>query len=63
MALSVVGGGCIPLCSSWQAACRLSDEGMLFQRRAAKAMVAYQGRTEVTEADVEKIITSCLNHR
>jgi len=45
---------------------RLDVDGLrgdLVINRAAKALVAYEGRTEVTAPDVERVITSCLNHR
>ncbi len=31
--------------------------------RAAKALVAFEGRTEVKVDDIERVIPSCLNHR
>lgn len=37
--------------------------GDIVTNRAAKAYAAYNGRTEVTIEDIEKIITLCLRHR
>ena len=37
--------------------------GDIVVTRAAKALVAYEGRTEVTEADIERVIGPCLSHR
>jgi magnesium chelatase subunit I len=37
--------------------------GDLVTNRAARALVAYEGRTEVTTADVERVVGMCLNHR
>ncbi len=37
--------------------------GDIVTNRAAKALCAYEGRTTVTQADVEKVITLCLRHR
>ncbi len=37
--------------------------GDIVVNRAAKALVAFEGRNEVTNADVERIISLCLNHR
>lgn len=37
--------------------------GDIVINRAVKALVAYEARNEVTLADVERIIPSCLNHR
>ena len=37
--------------------------GDIVTNRAAKAYAAYNGRTEVTVEDIEKIITLCLRHR
>ena len=45
---------------------RLNVDGLrgdIVVNRAAKAYVAYDGRSEVTETDVAKVITLCLNHR
>lgn len=45
---------------------RLDVDGLrgdIVINRAAKALVAYEGRSEVTLKDVERIIPSCLNHR
>ncbi len=45
---------------------RLDVDGLrgdLVVNRAARALVAYEGRDTVTKEDVGKIITSCLNHR
>lgn len=45
---------------------RLDVDGLrgdLVVNRAAKALVALEGRAKVEEADVERVITSCLNHR
>ena len=46
--------------------CRLNVDGLrgdLVINRAAKALVALEGRTEVTKEDIERVISSCLNHR
>ena len=47
--------------------CALVDvdglRGDIVVTRAAKALVAYEGRTEVTEADIERVIGPCLSHR
>jgi magnesium chelatase subunit I len=37
--------------------------GDIVTNRAAKAFAAYNGRTEVTIEDIEKVITLCLRHR
>jgi magnesium chelatase subunit I len=37
--------------------------GDIVTNRAAKAFAAYNGRTEVTVEDIEKVITLCLRHR
>eukprot|EP00929_Paragymnodinium_shiwhaense_P109740 TRINITY_DN7624_c0_g1_i1.p1 TRINITY_DN7624_c0_g1~~TRINITY_DN7624_c0_g1_i1.p1 ORF type:complete len:437 (-),score=96.00 TRINITY_DN7624_c0_g1_i1:235-1545(-) len=37
--------------------------GDIVSNRAARAYAAYEGRTEVTEADVRKVLTPCLRHR
>ena len=37
--------------------------GDIVTNRAAKAYAAYNDRTKVTVADIEKIITLCLRHR
>lgn len=37
--------------------------GDIVTNRAAKAFAAYNGRTEVTIDDIEKVITLCLRHR
>jgi magnesium chelatase subunit I len=37
--------------------------GDIVTNRAAKAYCAFDGRTEVTEEDVRKVITLCLRHR
>eukprot|EP00877_Chromochloris_zofingiensis_P002200 jgi/Chrzof1/11981/Cz06g16260.t1_CHLI1[v5.2] len=45
---------------------RLNVDGLrgdLVVNRAAKALVAFEGRRDVTKADIGKIINSCLNHR
>lgn len=45
---------------------RLDVDGLrgdLVVNRAAKALVAYEGRTEVTQEDVERVVSGCLNHR
>mmetsp|Transcript_5544 Transcript_5544/g.12272 ORF Transcript_5544/g.12272 Transcript_5544/m.12272 type:complete len:448 (-) Transcript_5544:851-2194(-) len=45
---------------------RLDVDGLrgdIVVNRAAKALVAYEGRKEVTVADVEKVVSLCLNHR
>jgi len=46
--------------------CRLNVDGLrgdIVTNRAAKALVAYEGRNKVTQEDVEKVVTLCLNHR
>ena len=47
--------------------CALVDvdglRGDIVVTRAAKAYVAYEGRNEVTQDDVEKVIGPCLSHR
>ena len=47
--------------------CSLLDvdgiRGDIVTNRAAKALVALEGRDEVTMKDVEKVIGLCLNHR
>ena len=47
--------------------CSLLDvdgiRGDIVTNRAAKALVAFEGREEVSMADVEKVIGLCLNHR
>lgn len=45
---------------------RLEVDGLrgdIVINRAVKALVAWEGRKEVTVSDVERIIPSCLNHR
>ena len=45
---------------------RLDVDGLrgdLVVNRAAKALVAYEGRDAVTQEDVGRVITGCLNHR
>ncbi|KAI8468270.1 MAG: magnesium chelatase subunit I [Monoraphidium minutum] len=45
---------------------RLEVDGLrgdLVVNRAARALVAYEGRDTVTQADVGRVISSCLNHR
>lgn len=37
--------------------------GDLVTNRAAKAIAAYEGRTEVTVEDIRRIVTLCLRHR
>ena len=37
--------------------------GDIVTNRAAKAFAAYEGRTEVTVEDIEKVIVLCLRHR
>lgn len=37
--------------------------GDMVTSRAAKALVAFEGRTEVSEKDIFKVITLCLRHR
>ena len=37
--------------------------GDIVTNRAAKAFAAFEKRTEVTVADISKIITLCLRHR
>jgi len=37
--------------------------GDIVTNRAAKALAAYEGRTEVTVEDVQKVIALCLRHR
>ena len=47
--------------------CSLLDvdgiRGDIVTNRAAKALVAFEGREEVSLSDVEKVIELCLNHR
>ena len=47
--------------------CSLLDvdgiRGDIVTNRAARALVAFEGREEVSMADVEKVIGLCLNHR
>jgi Mg-chelatase subunit ChlI len=45
---------------------RLNVDGLrgdLVINRAAKALVAYEGRDTVTQEDVGRVISPCLNHR
>ncbi|GLI58984.1 hypothetical protein VaNZ11_000805 [Volvox africanus] len=45
---------------------RLDVDGLrgdIVINRAAKALVAYEGRNEVKLDDIERVISSCLNHR
>ena len=45
---------------------RLEVDGLrgdIVVNRAAKALVAFEGRSEVKEADIERVISLCLNHR
>jgi magnesium chelatase subunit I len=45
---------------------RLDVDGLrgdLVINRAAKALVAYEGRDRVTAEDIERVISACLNHR
>jgi hypothetical protein len=45
---------------------RLDVDGLrgdLVTNRAAKALVAYEGRDRVTVEDVERVVAFCLNHR
>mmetsp|Transcript_17814 Transcript_17814/g.49409 ORF Transcript_17814/g.49409 Transcript_17814/m.49409 type:complete len:464 (+) Transcript_17814:83-1474(+) len=45
---------------------RLNVDGLrgdIVTNRAARALAAYEGRTEVTEKDVRKVAVMCLNHR
>lgn len=45
---------------------RLNVDGLrgdLVINRAAKALVAYEGRDTVTQEDVGRVISACLNHR
>ncbi|WIA09653.1 hypothetical protein OEZ85_009040 [Tetradesmus obliquus] len=45
---------------------RLNVDGLrgdLVVNRAVKALVAYEGRTQVTQEDVGRVISGCLNHR
>eukprot|EP00892_Ulva_mutabilis_P003067 jgi/Ulvmu1/12761/UM096_0002.1 len=37
--------------------------GDLVVNRASQALVAFEGRTEVTEKDVPRVLGVCLNHR
>nr|YP_010330351.1 Mg-protoporyphyrin IX chelatase [Rhodella violacea]UNJ18067.1 Mg-protoporyphyrin IX chelatase [Rhodella violacea] len=37
--------------------------GDIVINRAAKALAAYEGRTEVTVQDIKKVVTLCLRHR
>lgn len=47
--------------------CALVDvdglRGDIVVTRSAKALVAYEGRTEVTAADIQRVIGPCLSHR
>ena len=47
--------------------CSLLDvdgiRGDIVTNRAAQALVAFEGREEVSLSDVEKVIGLCLNHR
>jgi Mg-chelatase subunit ChlI len=47
--------------------CALVDvdglRGDIVVTRAAKALVAYEGRTEVTAEDIQRVIGPCLSHR
>lgn len=45
---------------------RLNVDGLrgdIVVNRAAKALVAFEGRSEVQAKDIERIISLCLNHR
>ncbi len=45
---------------------RLNVDGLrgdLVVNRAAKALVALEGRSEVKQEDVGRVINTCLNHR
>lgn len=45
---------------------RLNVDGLrgdLVINRAAKALVAYEGRDTVTQEDVGRVVSACLNHR
>ncbi len=45
---------------------RLDVDGLrgdLVVNRAARALVALEGRNEVKQEDVQKVISLCLNHR
>ncbi|NJN38493.1 MAG: magnesium chelatase ATPase subunit I [Acaryochloridaceae cyanobacterium CSU_3_4] len=37
--------------------------GDIVSNRAARALAAFEGRTEVTEQDIRRVITLCLRHR
>ena len=37
--------------------------GDIVTNRAAKALTAYEGRTEVTIDDIRRVMTLCLRHR
>ncbi len=37
--------------------------GDIVTNRAAKALTAFEGRTEVTVDDIQRVITLCLRHR
>ncbi|GFH31303.1 Mg-protoporphyrin IX chelatase [Haematococcus lacustris] len=37
--------------------------GDLVTNRAAKALVAFEGRDRVTQEDIERVVAFCLNHR
>ena len=47
--------------------CALVDvdglRGDIVVTRSAKALVAYEGRTEVTAEDIQRVIGPCLSHR
>eukprot|EP00879_Flechtneria_rotunda_P022197 GHRR01023420.1.p1 GENE.GHRR01023420.1~~GHRR01023420.1.p1 ORF type:complete len:139 (+),score=21.02 GHRR01023420.1:701-1117(+) len=45
---------------------RLNVDGLrgdLVVNRAVKALVAYEGRNQVTQTDVGRVVPLCLNHR
>jgi Mg-chelatase subunit ChlI len=42
--------------------CRICER-LRWHCRAAKALVALEGRNAVTQDDLERVISSCLNHR
>ncbi|MEW5299462.1 MAG: hypothetical protein WDW38_004509 [Sanguina aurantia] len=45
---------------------RLEVDGLrgdLVINRAARALVAYEGRNDVTQKDIERVVSMCLNHR
>ncbi len=55
-----------PTCGRPQICSLLDVDGIrgdMVVNRAARALVAFEGRTEVTIEDVARVIALCLNHR